>query len=164
MRSWCTCRSTDYPSWQCSCSLRAVPTLRSGATKATTKTVNNALDTVDEMKEPHRTTTVKVPLSVSSEEPVVAAQTDQDVGEEHFQHDKPVRLSTTLIVALSVTFAFVVVVMVPIIMLVTFLHQRKQRRWGNKARTLSVCCGHFIAVRINVFFSFHACTKICFLC
>ena len=110
------------------CSLRAVPTLRSGATKATTKTVNNALDTVDEMKEPHRTTTVKVPLSVSSEEPVVAAQTDQDVGEEHFQHDKPVRLSTTLIVALSVTFAFVVAVMVPIIMLVIFLHQRKQRR------------------------------------
>ena len=80
------------------------------------------------MTEPHRTTTVKVPLSVSSEEPVVAAQTDQDVGEEHFQDDKPVRVSTTLIVALSVASVFVVLVMVPASMFAIFIHQRKQRR------------------------------------
>ena len=80
------------------------------------------------MKEPRHNTTVKVPLSVSSEEPVVVAQTDQDVGEEHFQNDKPVRSSTTLIVALSVASVFVVVVMVPAIMFVILIHQRRQRR------------------------------------
>lgn len=80
------------------------------------------------MKEPHPTTSVKVPWSVPSEEPVVAAQTDQDVGEDYFLDDNPVRLSTTSIVVLSVTSVFVVVVMVPVVMFVIFLHQRKQKR------------------------------------
>ena len=100
-----------------SCSVKtAAPTRRSGATKATTKGVTS------------HTTTGKVPLSVSSEEPVVAAQIDEDVGEEHFQNGKPVHSSATLIVALSVASVFVVVVMVPAIMVVIFIHQQKQRR------------------------------------
>jgi len=80
------------------------------------------------VKERHHTTTVKTPWSVSSEQPVVVAQTDQLVGEEHFLDDKPVHLSTTSIVVLSVASAFLFIVVVPVVMFVIFLHQRKQRR------------------------------------
>lgn len=94
----------------------------------TTKAINNAPNTVNEMKEPLHTSTAKVPWSVSSQEAVVAAQTDKGVGEKHFPDDEPVHVSTSLIVALSVASVFVVIVMVPAVMFVIFLHQRKQRR------------------------------------
>ena len=87
--------------------------------------MSNALNTVNKMKEGHHTTTVKAPWSVSSEQP--AAQTDQVVGEEHFLDDKPVRLSTTSIVILSVASAFLFIVVVPVVVLVNFLQQRKRR-------------------------------------
>ena len=97
----------------------AIPTLGSGSTMAT----NNTPNTVNKTKEPLHTTTAQAPGS--SQEAVVAAQRDEDVGEAD---DKPVRLSTTLIVVLSVASVLLVIVMVPITMLVIFLHQRKQRR------------------------------------
>lgn len=97
----------------------AIPTLGSGTTMAT----NNTPNTVNKTKEPLHTTTAQAPGS--SQEAVVAAQRDEDVGEAD---DKPVRLSTTLIVVLSVASVLLVIVMVPITMLVIFLHQRKQRR------------------------------------
>lgn len=96
----------------------AIPTLGSGTT-------NNTPNTVNKTKEPLHTTTAQVPGSLSSQEAVVAAQRDEDVGEAD---DKPVRLSTTLIVTLSVASVLVVIVMVPVTMFVIFLHQRKQRR------------------------------------
>jgi len=99
----------------------AIPTLGSGSTMAT----NNTLNTVNKTKGPLHTTTTQAPGSLSSQEAVVAAQRDEGVGEAD---DKPVRLSTTLIVALSVASVLVVIVMVPVTMFVIFLHQRKQRR------------------------------------
>ena len=86
-----------------------IPTRSSGATKATTKAVNDVLNT----------TTIKVPLSVSYEQPAVAAQAG---GEEYFQDGKPVCLSTSVIVALSVASVIVVVGVV------ILLHRRRKRR------------------------------------
>lgn len=75
------------------------------------------------------TTTARVPWSTSSQEAVVVAQTDKDVGQRHYLGHGTVRhVSTTLIVTFSVIAAFMVIVMIPIIMFLFFLRQRRKKR------------------------------------
>ena len=86
-----------------------IPTRSSSATKATTKAVNDVLNT----------TTIKVPLFVSYEQPFLSAQGG---GEEYFQDGKPAWLSTSVIVPVSLASVIVVVGVV------ILLHRRKKRR------------------------------------
>ena len=108
----------------------------SGSVKAATPTpssvnanaANHAPTSVNGMKEPLHTTTLVVPWSVISQEAVVVAQTGKGVGEKNFLPDGPEHVPTSLVIALSITAAFMVIVMVPVIMFLTFLRQWKHKR------------------------------------
>ncbi|KAL9956984.1 hypothetical protein ACROYT_G038556 [Oculina patagonica] len=113
-------------------SLHVTPTLSS--VKAVTPTPSSILvknqppSAVSKMKEPLHTTTVKVPWSVVSRETVVVAQTDKGVGEKHFLGSEPEHVQTSVVIALSITAAFTIIVMVPVFIYLMFLRQRKHRR------------------------------------
>lgn len=114
--------------------LTIINTLFSGSVKAVTPTPSSILvknqppSAVSKMKEPLHTTTVKVPWSVVSQETVVVAQTDKGVGEKHFLGSEPEHVQTSVVIALSITAAFTIIVMVPVFIYLMFLRQRKPRR------------------------------------
>ena len=87
-------------------------------TPAPTRNTNRDPSSGDKLKEPRFTTTARVPWSVSSQK--VSAVAHQDL--------EPVRVSTRLVVAFSVTAAVMIIFMVPVTIFLIFLRHRRRNR------------------------------------